>query len=293
MLRRIGQLGGTSAILILAFTSILGMMSVSAQERTRMDDYLIQETPDSGRIGWLKIKLNQPAGGVWIDSLEIFPWQHQFIAVEEGMHIIRVAAPIPAAWFLRDLVDTLFVSGQDTVDYEARLPHLMMIGSVPYGACVFVEGRYLGNTPLYMLADSLTGREIRLWKKGYCDTTVSVPQRGPYTPMILELRPDKTARERMAQQRAEKRRNVLRHQRLAGGAFVVALASGVSALFCKKTANRYYERYRRAGHPQQMNEYFNRTLFYDRAAATSYLIFEASLLFSAYHFFRMLLEKNQ
>ena len=252
-------------------------------------DYLVvkKELPRS-KEGWLVLQADLPVHRVYIDSLELTHLPEKPFPLEAGRHIIRAVADPLANWFIRDAKDTVKISPGDTLRRVLHFPRYRILDSRPFGAGVYQNDRFLGKTPLLVPEDALAGGAITLKMRGY------LPARaGIYSPekfrITVPLVPEAAYWRRVRLQKIAYAGKLRRQRRIAAFSLGTSVVFGTAAYFLKKEANRSFARYLRAGNPRDMDRYFSRTLWLDRAAAGTYLTFEAGLLLSAYLYFRSLL----
>jgi|GEM_PF-5694094 len=67
---------------------------------------------------------------------------------------------------------------------------------------------------------------------------------------------------------------------------IAAALSGISALAFKQMADRSFERYSRAGHPDDMNRHFKKAELFDRISGGCYLLAELNLGAAVYSLYR-------
>ncbi len=242
-------------------------------------------------MGWIQIQAGSPIEKVWIDSLEISFEKGDIINLAAGSHIFQFRAENPGNWFLHDVIDTVNINTGDTLSYFLTFPEYKMINSDPYGANIRMNGKVLGQTPLLVSKPDLIANKITLSKDSYKDTTLfSIKKLSKSTMIILNIDPVAQIKKNQMTKLNLSRRS--KNIKLALLTFGVSLASGSAAVFLKKKADRNYNRYMRAGNPDDINRFYDLTKRNDRLAAATYLVFEINLLAATYFFFKYLLNKK-
>ena len=154
-----------------------------------------------------------------------------------------------------------------------------------------MNGKLLGQTPFPISKPDLIANKITLSKDLYKDTTLfSIEQLSKSNIITLNIDPDARSKKVQVTKLNLNRRK--KHKNLALLTFGVGLASGSAAFFLKKKADREYDRYRKAGNPDDINHFFDLAKRNDRFAAATYIVFEINLLASTYFFFKYLLNNN-
>lgn len=277
---------------ILIFNLTLLCVLVLFNQLNFAQDYLIQNIQKSTfRMGWIQIRSGSTVEKIWIDSLEIPFTKGDIINLAAGSHIFQFRAENPGNWFMHDLVDTVNIDAGDTLDYFLIFPEYKMINSDPYGANIRMNGKLLGQTPLLISKPDLIANKITLSKDSYKDTTLFGLKNLSKAPMIT-LHIDADAQIKKNQLKKINLSRKSKHKKLALLTFGVSLASGSAAYFLKKRADKNYDRYRKAGNPEDINRFYDLTKKNDRFSAATYIIFEINLLASTYFFFKYWLNKK-
>ena len=278
-------------LVIGAFSTIgLGQNNRPVTQTLRLSNYLIDSVErDSLERGWLELISETPIEKIWIDSIEISGSQKMLIEIESGVHELQVRAKSPANWFLQDIIDEVEIVADDTVQFTLFFPEFKMLNSDPYGADIWAGSSFLGKTPHLISKEVFSENQIVLSKFGFKDTTLTnVDQFFPTIWVTLDH--DQYAENETKQIIELNYRQKKKYRNYALLTFGLSLASGATAYFTKREADKNYDNYLVASNPTEFNKFYNSTERYDRIAAGSYIIFEVNVLASAYFFFRYLLK---
>ncbi len=203
-------------------------------------------------------------------NLYAVPPGHQRVVIERDT---RTWPPIH-----RVELDTVFAAG-DTV--TVLLPMVLFIQTEPADAQVYLDGRLLGRTPLWTVAEpSWQGKRLVFRKPGYRQTAFLLRDYavGRLTVALqreaLELPPASTAPDPCR----------WRLRTLISAA--VTLGAGILAVELRNQANETYLEYQSTGSLRKMRELYDRTLRLDRYSAAAYGAFEVGFVVSFYCFLR-------
>ena len=265
---------------------------VLCNQKNFAQDYLIQNYKKTVfETGWIQIHTASPVAKVWIDSLEIPLAGSDVIELSAGIHVFHFRAIDPENWLLQDVVDTIKIVANDTLNYILSFPEYQMINSDPYGANVWINGKLLGQTPLLVSKQDLLENQIVISKEMYEDTTLfRINKLSPA--LWIELKLDSGSQLKKAQLAKLKLKGRNKQKYLALLTFGASLASGSASLYFKRNADREYNNYRRAGNPDDIRLFYDRTEKYDRLAAATYIGFELNLIASTYSFFKYVLNRE-
>jgi len=288
--RLLGWVGGKkSAILPHAVTVFILLATVLPGQPVVAQDYLVVKKELTKKpVGWLQLQADRPVFRVFVDSLELAHLPAEPLPLPAGEHVLHAVAEPLTSWLLRDAVDTVRVVPGDTTKLVLHFPRYKILDSRPFGARVYLSGRYLGETPLILPDTLIHSGEVRLELTGYRPATVRALtyESGRIT---IPLIPEPAYWQQVKRQQQALVRKLRRQKRIAALSFGLSLSFGTAAYFLKKEANRSFSQYLKAGTPQEMDRYFTRAIWLDRTAAGAYLTFEAGLLISAYLYFKSLL----
>jgi len=267
------------------FTVLCG--SSQAQSNSLLN---IDIEQDVSNFGWIKIESNYPIQRIWLDSLEVAVVGRNIYKLPIGQHKVLVMPAYFESWMLRQFETEIEVSKGDTLVLLVSFPEFKMINSAPFGALVILNGSIRGETPILLPLTDLKQYPLTLQKQGFRDTTL-YDLDALASLILIPL-----SRDDLSIQQHQKLNNIQYHKRRKDRkvsllTFGLSLASGVTAILLKQKADNNFNRYRKAGNPEDIKYLFDQAKKYDRLAAGAYIVFEINFVTSAYFLFRSILRE--
>ncbi len=214
------------------------------------------------------------------------------ILLAAGHYEIVVPAAHDMSWLDEDWSERVALRAGDSLEVIARMKTGYRLNSVPYGAQVWLQGKFLGTTPYVLrLPESQTAR-VELRHPAYRAMPIEVGGRGETAwskrnyEIVLEKDLDYAAAS--TQEHAGWRARIAKHRKLAYLSAAVSLAAGVGSVLLKREADEAYEQYLVSGDPAVRENYFARAEKYDRYYGASFALFEVSFGVSFYGFLKSL-----
>lgn len=245
---------------------------------------------DSLNVGWVEVVSNYPIQRIWIDSVEIAVIGEPLFELTGGKHLILAMPKIFDSWMLRTFKSEIEITIGDTLNLPVSFPEFKMIHSNPFGANVLLDGIVRGETPCLLPIDELNTKPITLQKIGYRDTTFYAVNEQSAS-MIVQLESNQTIMKKQQSFVKTKLDKKKRDRKYALLTFGLSIASGTTALLLKQKADQNYDRYKKAGSPDDIRHFLNQTEKFDRLSAGAYVVFEINLVASTYFLFRSILRE--
>ena len=265
------------SMLAVAFVMIANLVVAQEAKADGGKDYLHHKRG----VGYLQFFNVKPLGVVFIDSMRVKLSPDGIQPVRAGRHVVRIKSPDRCNWYIRDFVDTVFVSSGDTLSLSVVFPRFVLLNSQPYGAEVFCGDKSIGYTPVLVSSEILRAGNLSLRKIGYFPVSIMEPDSSLQVLWIPLQKSEKCNQVQMTlRSRAQKQPG---HSKFwTYTSFSVAVLSGITALVTKNEADHYYRRYLQSTDPNTMQKYYDQTQKFDRYAGTSYVFFELSFITSIY-----------
>ncbi len=201
-----------------------------------------------------------------------------------GEHQLLLPHPNRVNWLDRDWVANVMIPEGDTLVVEVVFENSFKIDSQPFGAALFLNEKQIGTTPYFLKLRETDAASVRLHKAGFVDTTLYIQGAGPrhFEVTLRPVEPSLQFQTRRAQ--TERRRS--KFKKIMYSTLGLAVASGALALYFRKKGNDSYDRYLSTGDPQRFNRFLDDAKRYDRYAAISFGMFQASFAVSFYLFIK-------
>ena len=225
--------------------------------------------------GFIKITTLHSGVAVRIDEkfVGLTPLEIQEVAA--GEHSIEASHPDQHQWLQRDFNAVVDVVPGDTALVVVLFEQNYSINSTPYGATVTDDGKVVGQTPLYIQVKEMTSRPIVLSQHGFLDSTI-----------VLGINSDRFFNIKLKREQAHglvlpssafkvKKKRRPRTPFLA--TLGLSLVAGSLALFFRNKADNRYNRYLKTGEPRALSNLYSDAKRFDKFAAASFGVFQASL----------------
>lgn len=259
--------------------SLAGTLSVMLEKQLADDGYLILQTRHKG----LEIRVDQRLIGYTSDSV---------IVLSAGTHRVVVRHPNRSNWLDEDWFADIEVSEGDTLRLTVIFKKSYSINSKPYGASVFLEQEYIGETPIYVKLYEHEIKNVRLVKQGFEEKKIVIGNSDQQF-FDVALQPDKAALDLSLQKVERDLRSHSKTKLYLYSTIGLAAVSGALALYFRNRANDRFERYRGTGNPELIDRFFNDAKKYDRYAAVSFGVFQVSFIVSFYLLLKQANRKKQ
>lgn len=239
-------------------------------------------------VGYLKINAKHKGLEVKLDGKTIGYTPLNILAVPVGTHAISVAHFDKNNWLGKTWLNEVMIADGDTAFLQVNFKKSLSVNSSPYEAEVFIENRFVGETPFFFEMDEGESTRITLKKRSYKDTTFTI-NATDFEKIHVQLN------------EVTKTKNMILHDRFEGAkvktnknrflwTLGASVLSGALTLYFRTKADDKYNRYRKTGNPDSFNGLYDDAKKLDKFAAVSYGTFQVSFVFSFYFFFAY---KNQ
>lgn len=205
--------------------------------------------------------------------------------VSAGKYKITVQRTNKQSWFASDWSKTVTVAAGDSLVLNPVFHLTYHLQSIPYGAHVYHDEKYCGETPLVLEFEESENVRLVLEKDGYFSQVVDCRPMGNHL-MKVELEADDNYW--IEQDLLNKKLQMVmsRRKKLTYFSTALTLVSGVSAVWLKKRADNYYKNYQEEVDPQKMDQFFNKAEQYDRLSTVAFATLQVSFGFSLYFFIK-------
>ena len=245
---------------------------------------------DSARA-WITIATRQSGLPVSIDAREIGITPLQNFAITPGEHVFAVRRSFSASWLESDWSERVSVSAGDTLTLTPRFVLGYSINSTPPGAQVWVEGKWVGETPHVLRLRDDERASVTLVLQNYQSTTIEI--------IPANAAGDELSKRKFAIALAAVPSSLsslsydselyavrARHRKwgfIAGG---ISLVAGISAVLLKQEADDAYAAYLVTGTPVTRELYYDRAREYDRYFGVAFGVSQVCFVFSVYSFLK-------
>ena len=202
-------------------------------------------------------------------------------AISTGAHELVVQSPNWPSWSQPNFRTDFVAMPGRSYRFRALFRHNVLVNSIPYGAKVYRDGVYLGETPLYVEWQD-RGR-LNIKKEGYHSVELKTFELSDSFILIrLEPLPSwvQARREKVERQKA----GMQFRRRMLVASMGMAVAAGLATIHFRSRGNEEFGRYQTTAIPAKMDHYFGRAQYYDRLASLSYALFETGFVLSGYFF---------
>ena len=206
---------------------------------------------------------------VWIDGKHVGQTPIHTVRLEEGTHTLRVRHPDPAEWLNRDWERKIFLKPGTKKRFTVKFSRAYWIGSDPSEASVYYGLRYLGETPLTVEIPPDSMSYVIIRKPGFEDYRFGLDA-GRSALIQVSLR------SKFAHLNGSKDSPRLNKKWIITSSVAALICGGLGYYFQTK-ADRAYDRYLNASHPEEMNRHFNDAETFDRYTGVCYGLGEVSL----------------
>jgi len=208
------------------------------------------------------------------------------LTLAPGRHRVVVRHPSRTNWLDQDWMQEVNIAPDDTVVVKVVFKKSYSINSEPFGAEVFMDGKKMGETPLFINLNENEIKDVTISHEGYRDTTVTLG--GNRTRFVdVRLKPrvketDLSLPDEIVQERDRSTSKVLLYSAIG-----LSVVSGALALYFRDQGNESYDKYLSTGDPAQFNQFYDDAKRFDRYAAASFVTFQVGFVASFYLFLRI------
>ena len=215
------------------------------------------------------------------DSVGTTPIFAQPVSV--GEHKVTVQRINKQSWFASDWSETVRVAAGDSLVLNPDFHLTYHLQSIPYGAHVYRDEKYCGETPLVLEFDESENVRLVLEKDGYFSQVVDCRPMGNHLmKVVLEADDNYWIEQDLIQKKLQM--TMSRRKKMTYLSTALTLVSGVSAVWLKNRADRYYRDYQKEVDPQKMDNLFSKAEQYDRLSNVAFGALQVSFGFSLYFF---------
>jgi hypothetical protein len=209
------------------------------------------------------------------------------LSLPAGNHQILVSHPRRGSWMAQDWWQDIRIFEQDTLKLDVVFKMSYTIRSEPYGADVLVEGRKVGETPMYYQLNDDRIEQITITKKGFDDSTLVIGDAGKSS-YDIDLAPSSKPSDipGLAGVASETVQTTRRNPTILYAGATAALVTGALAFYLKKRANDNYDKYLKTGDSEQFSQYYDDANRYDNYFRLSFVGFQVSLVFTVLSFMK-------
>jgi len=229
---------------------------------------------------------SDPAGyRVYLDGEFIGVTPLQNFVIRAGEHKVVVRPHALPSWVIPDWTRTIQAAPGDTLHLDARFKRAYFIQSVPFPAQAYLDGKLLGETPLYVTLDCDEKATVTVKKEGYLDAYALCDPSGSTRIEVTLQSVAKFWKRRKARDQ-DISLHKMKYQRYSFLSAATSLVAGITTVLFRKEADRAYQNYLQASNPQQMNRYFADAQRYDTYSSVAFGLFQASFAVGFYFFLR-------
>lgn len=226
-------------------------------------------------MGLLVVRSNVSGASVYLDSLFLGFTPLERSDVPPGVYHLRVLHPNRRSWYRESITDTVELRPDERLEYEVAFEYVYRVHSIPYGARIFHENAFKGETPSVLRTRDLLAGNIHLTKEGYEDAMFDL-SRWNGGIIKLALTPRRGVGQRVDPLDVES--SEIRHKTPILISGIVGIVSGVAAVYFKQEADESFSEYQRTLDPKLLS----RTDRYDTISGVSLVALEISLTSLAY-----------
>ena len=231
-----------------------------------------------GGVGYLKITPTRVGVGaeVIVDSLFKGVLPLPPVPLSVGKHTLWVKNPDFRDWLARDFTTVVMIDSGKATTVEFHFPAFVRLGSRIPRARVYMGDKLVGLTPLWIAKDSLGVGPISIRKEGWEGATLRSPADVENPWDIALTRDEAWLKRQLLIEKALVRRGA-RKKIIIGLTSTFGLVSGAMAFYFKSEADGAYDKYLRAGNPDDMNHYYDRARLYDRWTGAAFASLQLDL----------------
>ena len=260
-------------IYIIFFYSIVFISPAFCQTNESFG-YLKINSDSSG----IEIRLNdQPLGCTPLPIIPLPPGNYQVSALH----------PDPYLWGNLDWQDSIKIVSHDTLLIQPQFKTIFSIRTNPFGAEVFLNSEFQGESPLSVSLNSHKSYQLLLKKDGFRDYFIDLNQvKNNFLNVNLVKNQNLLSINDFEKQKQKKSRN--RYRTLTYSLWGLSILTGLSTVYLKDQADDKYKQYLVAGSLSEMNKYYNDAKRYDRYTYVSLGVLQGCFVLSFYFLMKSL-----
>lgn len=231
--------------------------------------------------GVLIISTEHAGLSIFVDGEQIgeTPLKSDSVCLNAGDHLVTVYDSGSRDWLGAAFHYSVSILADSVSLLNIDLNEHVWIVSQPSHAKLSFQDQLIGRTPMNVIRSDWGMQKLTVHKKGFLSRSLSQPPVGQRQ-LHVKLTPVHSQASKPAGPGAGeifKSRSVL----LTGA---IALGGGIAGYVFKRLAENSYDRYLVAGHPSDMDTYYDRAILFDRISGLCYVTCEinfcAALFFS-------------
>ncbi len=262
--------------LICVFLVLVAGSIQGQEERTAVTDSTLHEA-------WLDVDAEFDGLSIFLDQKKIGQTPLRNFSVSPGEHELIVTSPYWPAWDKPNYQVTFTAAAGEKYRFFAYFVERILVNSIPHGAQVYLDDKFIGETPTTCIKDIALEQTIMLKKEGYEPFTARIAELTGQA-MVIRLHEDQEWAQAQEKAKSDKERKLRRRQRLMAASLGIATASGLATIHFRSQGNEEYSRYLTTAVPKQMETHFDQAQEYDRIASLTYALFEAGFILTGYYF---------
>ena len=213
---------------------------------------------------------------IFVDTSYIGVAPLDSVKIAGGFHIIRFIHPDSRNWWLRAVVETVFVKPSEHLAYHVKFPYLYKISTVPFNATVTIGDSMYGTTPVVLTSyrDSVC---VSVSKEGFKSITQTLPGDIGRFDFLLKQVDISAAAGGVLYLSSESSKGYTAIYFSAAA----TITAGTVAAYCKIKADGYYRDYQRSGNEALLGKVRS----FDRASGISLVAAEIGFFLLSYLIF--------
>jgi len=237
------------------------------------------QTYDS--FGYLKIQTDSSKIEIKINNKSIGFTPLPVIALIPGDYTVSAIHPNPYQWGNLDWQDSIHVIANDTILIQPEFRTLFSVRTNPFGAQVFLNNEFQGNTPLSILLNSHKNYQLLVKKDGFKNYSIDLKQiNNNFLNADLVQNKDQLDLNEFVQHKHRKAKH--RYRAITYSLWGLSVLTGLSTVYLKDQADDKYKQYLIAGSLNDMNKYYNEVKKYDRYTYISVGVLQGFFVLSFY-----------
>jgi hypothetical protein len=238
-------------------------------------------------FGYLKIQTDSSKIEIHINNKSIGYTPLPIIALQPGDYIVSATHPNPYLWGNLDWQDSIQIIPGDTIIIQPEFKTIFSIRTNPFGASVFLNDEFKGNTPLSILLNSHKNYRLLVKKDGFKDYLVDQKQiKNNFLNLNLVQNHIQLDLNEFEQQKHRKAKH--RYRAVTYSLWGLSILTGLSTVYLKDQADDKYQQYLVAGSLSEMNKYYNEAKKYDRYTYISVGVLQGFFVLSFYFLLKSL-----
>ena len=198
-----------------------------------------------------------------------------------GNFHLTITNPDRGYWLFDDFTQVISIAEQETIAVAPVFRRMIAIRTKPYAADVYLDHRFIGSTPQFLMLADTTQGTISLQKEGYHPQLVRLSD--IYTEsMYVQLEPILEMRQAYIQSITLAQRSLQRQKRFVYAFTAMAIVSGITSAYFHHQSDLTFRDYRRTGDLNKMDRLYDKSITYERVSKVSLGMFQISFALSAY-----------